>query len=98
MSSIAEIFGGVTDTIGIKSLADFYVLKNKLKLEQGLAKSQNTINELVAQTELEKAKNPNLIVDPTKPKPTTVLGFDKTKLITYGLLAGGAFLVYKWLK
>lgn len=96
-----SIISDVTDVIGIKSLADFYVLKNTAKLQEGLAKSQNTINELTARAELTKAQTAlaqSLVIDPQKSRAGTIAGIDSKKIIGFGLLFGGAFLAYKWLK
>ena len=61
--------GLLTDYVGvsIKDIADLYVNINQSKLNAGLQKQQNTINQLVAQTELTRQQQKlaeSLTVDP----------------------------------
>lgn len=103
MSVIDDFLGTVNSSV--KSVADAYVQINAIKNANGLAKSQNTINELMASTsalrtqteyaqaqaELERArKGDKSMFD--------LSNLSSNKAVQFALVAGGLLLVYKWLK
>ncbi len=97
--------GLLTDYLGIsiKDVADLYVGINQSKINAGLQNQQNTINQLIAQTELTRQQQKlaeSLTVDPQAKatKSTGFMGLDTSKLIGFALLAGAAFAIYKLVK
>lgn len=95
--------GLLTDYVGvsIKDIADLYVNINQSKLNAGLQKQQNTINQLVAQTELTRQQQKlaeSLTVDPQAAQRMPAMDFDTSKMMSFALLGVGAFLLYKLIK
>lgn len=97
--------GFLTDYIGVsvKDIADLYVGINQSKINAGLQNQRNTIDQLLAQSELTRQQAKlaeSLNVDPQKKASTDngLMGLTSSKLFGFALLAGGAFLVYKLVK
>ena len=95
--------GLLTDYIGIniKDIADLYVGINQNKINAGLQRQRNTIDQLVAQTELTRQQQKlaeSLTIDPQANKSMSTMGFDKSKMMGFVLLAGAAFAIYKLAK
>ena len=95
MSVLDDFLGTASNTLGVKNIADYFVLKNQLQIQKGLAKSTNTINELTAansalktQTEYQKELQAS----------STEKAFNFKSLIPYAIGAAVLYLGYKFVK
>jgi len=99
MSTLSDFFGDATDILGVKSIADLYVTYNNEKIRTGLAKSQNTIGELKASTEMLRTQNEALLAQSQANKANSAFGnIDFKKYLPYALAAGGLYLAYRLIK
>lgn len=102
MSVLDDFLGTATNTLGVKSIADYFVIKSQIKQAEGLSKTQNTIAELTAatealrtQTEYQQALNE---ANSKRTGNSFFANFDAKSLMPWALVAGGLFLAYKFVK
>jgi len=98
MSLITDILGTTQEVLGVKNLAEYFTLKNQLTIDKGVMGTSNTIAQLNATADLLRLQNQAIQNQTAAANAGSIFGnIDVKKLGGYALLAGGAYLAYKFL-